>query len=118
MRSLTSTISLEAPGARTPDDYVPSAEAAGLQLAIWELEYETSGTNSILNGSFYAQGLTTSSPEYQYAQNFLTEAQGQNGLAAYLNGLPSSTSSSGTQGFIVTDSLNFTNGPQATISTT
>ena len=88
---------------------VPIAEAAGLQLAVWELEYETSGTNNILNGSFYAHGLTTSSPEYTYAQNFLSEAQGQNGLAVYLT----STASNATQGFIAPESLNFTNGPES-----
>ena len=88
---------------------VPIAEAAGLQLAVWELEYETSGTNNILSGSFYAHGLTTSSPEYTYAQNFLSEAQGQNGLAVYLQ----STASSATQGFIAPESLDFTNGPES-----
>ena len=53
----------------SPSSYVPVAEAAGLQLAIWELEYETSGTYNVMNGSFYAQGLTTSSPEYIDTQN-------------------------------------------------
>jgi SdrD B-like domain len=94
-----------------PNNYVPVAEAAGFQLAIWELEYETSGTYNVLNGSFYAQsaqGLTASSPEVQYAQNFLTQAQGQNELAVYLSGLPTST---GSQGLIAPESLNFANVP-------
>ncbi len=98
--------------------YVPVAEAAGLQLAIWELEYETSGTYNILNGSFLAQGLTTSSAEYTYAQNFLSEAQGHNELAAYLNGLPPNNGANGSQGLIVLESLNFSNLPQGTVNTT
>ena len=94
-----------------PNDYVPTAEAAGFQLAIWELEYETSGTYNVLNGSFSVQGLTAGSPEVTYAQNFLSEVQGQNELAVYLNGLPPANGSAGSQGLIAPESLNFTNVP-------
>jgi len=96
-----------------PNDYVPVAEAAGFQLAIWELEYETSGTYNVLNGSIFAEGLTTSSPEYTYAQNFLAQAQGQTGLAVYLNGLPPANGPAGSQGLIAPESLNFTNQPHS-----
>ncbi len=96
----------------------PNAPAlqAGLQLAIWELEYETSGTYNVLNGSFSVQGLSAGSAEVQYAANFLSEAQGQNEMAVYLNGLPSTNVPGGTQGLIVPESLNFTNLAAAQIS--
>ena len=96
-----------------PSDYVPAAEAAGFQLAIWELEYETSGTYNVLNGSFFVQGLTASSPEVTYAQNFISEAQGQSELAVYLNGLPTSSTPPGSQGLIAPESLNFSNGAES-----
>ena len=95
-----------------------TAEAVGLQLAIWELEYETSGTFNVLNGSFFASGLTSTSPEVVDAQNFLTMAQGQNELAVYLNGLPTSTRPGGSQGLIAPESLDFTNLPTVSINGT
>ena len=96
-----------------PSSYVPVAEAVGFQLAVWELEYETSGTNNVLNGSFFAQGLTPTSAEVTYAQNFLSEAQGKSELAVYLNGLPPANGPNGSQGLIAPESLNFTNGPES-----
>ena len=93
-----------------PGQYVPAAEAAGLQLAIWELEYETTSTLNVLNGSFYVgSGLDPSSPEVTYAQSFLAMAQGQNELAVYLNGLPTTNRPLGSQGLIAPESLDFTN---------
>ena len=92
-----------------PNHYVPEAEAAGLVLAIWELEYEQTGTLDVLNGSCHVDGLNSSSPEVTYAQNFLTQAQGQNELAIYLNGLPTTNRPAGSQGLIAPGSLNFGN---------
>ena len=56
-------------------------------------------------------GLNSSSPEVTFAQNFLTQAQGQNALAVYLDGLPAPTQQHGFQGLIATESLDFTNLP-------
>ncbi len=89
-----------------------TAEAAGLQLAIWELEYEAlSGEPApvLLNGSFFVNGLNSNSPEVIDAQNFLTQAQGHNELAVYLNG----SQPNNAQGVIAPESLNFTNLPSA-----
>ncbi|QEH38894.1 Serine-aspartate repeat-containing protein D precursor [Aquisphaera giovannonii] len=93
----------------TPSGYVPVQEAAGFQLAIWELEYETSGTYNVLDGSFFAQGLTASSPEATYAQNFLNIAQGKDEEAVFLNGLSTSGRPGGSQGLIAPMMLNFVN---------
>jgi hypothetical protein len=92
-----------------PAQYVPVSEAAGFQLAIWELEYETSGTYDVLTGSFFAHGLSSSSPEVVAAQGFIAQAQGQNELAVYLNGLPTGGRPNGSQGLVAPLSLNFQN---------
>ena len=105
-----------------------TATAVGLQLAIWELEYEKdppSPTYNVLGGTSYAASinssspLTPNSPEVQAAQNFLAQAQnylkqaqgGQNELAVYLDGLPTTGRSTGSQGLIAPESLNFANQP-------
>jgi SdrD B-like domain len=95
-----------------PSQYVPAAEAAGLQLASWELEYEENPLPyNVLTGTSNVENATAA--EVQYAQSFLTMAQGQgqNELAVYLNGLPTAGQSAGSQGLIAPESLNFTNQP-------
>ena len=95
-----------------PSHYVPTTEAAGLQLALWELQYESNPPPyNVTSGTFSVQGLNASSPEVIAAQNYLTEAQGQNELALYLNGLPTASRPGGSQGLIAPMSLNFTNSP-------
>ncbi|MGC8639402.1 MAG: SdrD B-like domain-containing protein [Isosphaeraceae bacterium] len=103
-----------------PSQYVPTAEAVGLQLAIWELEYEQNpAPYDVLTGSSYVHNLDASSPEVQYAQSFLTQAAtymsqssgSENELALYLSGLPTSSVPAGYQGLIAPESLNFANQP-------
>jgi uncharacterized cupredoxin-like copper-binding protein len=94
-----------------PPSYVPVAEAAGFQLALWELLYESTGSYDVLTGSSFVHNLNSNSPEVQNATNFLNQVHGQNELAVYLNGLPTTGRSAGSQGLIAPESLNFTNAP-------
>ncbi|WP_165228360.1 SdrD B-like domain-containing protein [Aquisphaera insulae] len=100
-----------------PAQFVPAQEAAGFQLAIWELEYETSGTFNVLDGSFYVHDLTSSSPEVTAAQGFInialsSIAQGQGEQAVFLNGLPTTARPQGSQGLIAPLALNFVNAAE------
>jgi hypothetical protein len=103
---------------------VTATEAAGFQLAIWELEYEHNpAPYNVLDGTFVVQGLNASSPEVIAAQNFLTQATAQphpDQLAIYLSGLPITGRPNGSQGVIAPMSFDFTNVATAgpTISTT
>jgi protocatechuate 3,4-dioxygenase beta subunit len=112
------------PWSTDPAHYVPVTEAAGMQLAVWELEYEHNpAPYDVLSGTFVVQGLNATSPEVIAAQGFLAQATAQahpDQLAIYLNGLPISGRANGSQGLIAPMSFNFTNTAKASpsISTT
>lgn len=78
-------------------------DAAGLQLAIWQLEYGSVSVSSLVSppAGVTLQGVIDSE------NNYLSLASGKNESAYYLNGLTSTEYPSGAQGLIATESFNF-----------
>ena len=95
------------------------SQSVGLQLAIWELEYDPSPVD-VTSGSFHAaidsslgQGYFDTSAN-AFGNNYLADSVGHNEKAVFLNGLPSAEYSAGSQGLLATGSFNFGNQPKAT----
>ena len=80
---------------------LPTSQSAGLQLAIWELEYDQSLGNATSGDIQVASG--TDPAAITAANVFLADSVGKTGLAYYLNGI------NGTQGLIASEILNFDN---------
>lgn len=57
-------------------------EAAGLQLAIWEVEYERGATFGVSSGNFYGWGNTAA---IQYADSFLAGLGGNTSEAIWID---------------------------------
>jgi hypothetical protein len=95
-----------------------ASHAAGLQLAIFELEYETqsaAGPNYLTTGNFKVTSFTnanfpsTVAAANAYVADAMSLPANTNVQAAYLNGLPTTGRSTGSQGLLAPDSLNFGN---------
>jgi hypothetical protein len=92
--------------------------AAGLQLALWQLAYgdvsvqlvQQVGGNQLPDPSSGSQAVV----EAAYAA-FVNDAAGKSELAVYLNGLPTGARPDGSQAIIATGSLNFANVQTASL---
>jgi protocatechuate 3,4-dioxygenase beta subunit len=83
-------------------------QAAGLQLAIWALEYNT--TPNLTGGNLTVSG--ASAAAITAANQFLADAAGQSEPVAFIN-ISDCASPSGRQGMLAPDSLNFANAPRS-----
>ena len=81
-----------------------STNGAALQLAVWALEYNATGT---LNGTNFQVLSTTNQTIVNQADAYLADAAGQSEDAYFLN--VTQTGNGGGQAMISTDLLNFTN---------
>jgi hypothetical protein len=96
-------------------------QAAGVQLAMYELRYETGSTFDVTSGSFRATGfaLTTSldfNAITSYANSLLTSSATKSDSAYYLDGLPTPSRSNGSQGLIAPiGTFNFANKATASL---
>jgi uncharacterized repeat protein (TIGR01451 family)/choice-of-anchor A domain-containing protein len=82
------------------------AQSQGLQLAIWELEYDT--TPDLSSGNFSVSSAIPGALDD--AQNYLDISAGKSEPVSFLN-LPPGAPQDGNQGMIATGSLNFANVP-------
>ena len=95
-----------------------SADGAGLQLAFYELTYDS--TIGLTSGNFVVDSTTTDPAALAAAQSYLNLAQGHDERSIFLNATapPSSASDYGTfgsQGLMTTESFNFINTPSASV---
>jgi hypothetical protein len=91
---------------------LPTAQSVGLQLAIWELEYD-SAPSDVTTGTFSVDP-STDPAAITAANAFVALSAGHNEIAGYLNGLPvaNPNRSDGSQGLMATEELNFYNTPK------
>ena len=84
-------------------------EAAGLQLAIWELELDPVPNLSAGNFQAAVPGVTTAA--LAYANAYLAESAGKSAMAIYFDAQYTATGNTANayQGMIATDSFNFSN---------
>ena len=90
-------------------DSLTAAQAAGLQLAIWDLEYDATPTDLVVGDFQVASG--TDPAAIAAARAYLAESVGRDEKAVYLDGLPYSQRPSGSQGLLATGSFDFGNAP-------
>ena len=92
--------------------------AAAMQLAIWELEYEKNSTYDVTTGTFFATGGTNLANIEAQANNYISLSDGHSALAYYLNGVPNGKPNelTGAQGLIAPPGVfNFANAQGVTI---
>jgi hypothetical protein len=87
-----------------------NADAAGLQIAIWELEYDA--TPDLSSGNFvYGYSDADDAAVRAAAQFYIADSAGKNETAIYLSA--DSSISNGLQSAIATGSFNFLSAPQS-----
>ncbi len=91
--------------------YGDSINSAGLQLAVWALEYNTNPVASLSspNSPFQVNSTLTNAQVLASANAYLADAAGKSEDFYFLNAVAATTA--GRQGMMSTDLVNFTNAP-------